>query len=51
VKRKINEEGMTVCAYMEKSVYEALRKIAFEKHTSVSALVREIIKKHLASPS
>ena len=51
MKRKINEQGVTVCAYMEESLYETLRKMAFEKHTSVSTLIREIIKKHLTSSS
>jgi predicted DNA-binding ribbon-helix-helix protein len=51
VKRKIEGQGVTVCAYMEESLYEILRKMAFVNRTSVSSLVREIIKKHITSSS
>jgi predicted DNA-binding ribbon-helix-helix protein len=49
LRRKLEGEGVTVCAYMEKSVYETLRRIAYERHTTVSAVIREIVKKHLSS--
>jgi len=49
LKKRLEGEGVTVCTYMEKSVYELLRRIAFEKHATVSAVVREIVKKHLSS--
>ena len=51
MKRKIEGQGVTVCAYMEEYIYETLRKMAFEKHTSISTLIREILKKHLSSSS
>jgi predicted DNA-binding ribbon-helix-helix protein len=49
LRRKLEGGGVTVCTYMEKTVYETLRRIAFEKHTTVSAVIREIVKRHLSS--